>query len=612
MKKAMRNKLVMATLALSVLSLGFGALSFNSASATEQKPTPTTFEMEGGASVRTEVPSGIRFTTWVNTGWMQAISDENAYFGTIIAPTTEYKGAETDFKHPTDASYTVQDIKHTNKANWKTDGEYTILRAVLTEIPEEYYGTEIIARSYLHADLTNDGEANPTYTYAEEAQSRSIAEVAYKAVQDKKDAEFLKTILTETMAVKLSATELELNVNEAKTVTAEIEYPFSAKLQETENLLNWSTTWTSSDEAVATVKDGKIVGVNEGMATITVKIGEKESTVAVNVSRAWNVIEDFASESAKAAIATVGAGTIDRNTTNSTAQYHTEVKDITGASRYGVVSAKPVADGLADGTKRNYRGSDHNIYIINSQIYKGNVEGIKNMAAGGKPSSGTWSSSSNKETYRERWFLNQEWDYLSVWIYVEDETPNSTLTEIEMMARYGQAKQNVPMKTWYEFKIDKHILFGRYDKDIGNIFSGNYSLIEFAYGSNPSAELLKLTQNCRVYFDSISLEKYDNEQAFTKVSVIDVETGAEVTALESNKTYKVQLFVGETVINSANITAENGGKIKNKTWTAVEDGFTFVYEGTSAGYDNGVYASFAYTDTSTGITYRARLLMKMA
>ena len=58
------------------LSLGIGVATVNTAMAEE---TAATFEMVAGASVRTDNPSGIRFTTVVNDAYKATLSAEYDY-----------------------------------------------------------------------------------------------------------------------------------------------------------------------------------------------------------------------------------------------------------------------------------------------------------------------------------------------------------------------------------------------------------------------------------------------------------------------------------------------------------------------------------------------------
>ena len=76
--------------------------------------------------------------------------------------------------------------------------------------------------------------------------------------------------------VLLDKQNLTLQVGYSKTLVA-TGYP--------DNAANKKVTWTSSDEKVATVdKNGKVVGVKEGKATITVKTDDGGKTASCNVT----------------------------------------------------------------------------------------------------------------------------------------------------------------------------------------------------------------------------------------------------------------------------------------------------------------------------------------
>ena len=79
--------------------------------------------------------------------------------------------------------------------------------------------------------------------------------------------------------VTLDPTELSLYTGESKTLTATVE-PADAT--------NQDVTWSSSDDAIATVKDGTVTAVGAGEATITVTTadGGKQATCKVKVTQA--------------------------------------------------------------------------------------------------------------------------------------------------------------------------------------------------------------------------------------------------------------------------------------------------------------------------------------
>lgn len=74
--------------------------------------------------------------------------------------------------------------------------------------------------------------------------------------------------------VKITSTVTEVTVGKTITLKAEV-LPADAT--------NKTVTWTSSDNTVATVKDGVVTGVKAGEATITASAGGKNATVKVTV-----------------------------------------------------------------------------------------------------------------------------------------------------------------------------------------------------------------------------------------------------------------------------------------------------------------------------------------
>lgn len=75
-------------------------------------------------------------------------------------------------------------------------------------------------------------------------------------------------------SVTLDATELTLEVGDTETLTAEV-LP--------ENATDKSVKWTSSDESIASVRNGKVTAVEVGTAVITATSGEKSASCTVTV-----------------------------------------------------------------------------------------------------------------------------------------------------------------------------------------------------------------------------------------------------------------------------------------------------------------------------------------
>ena len=78
-------------------------------------------------------------------------------------------------------------------------------------------------------------------------------------------------------SVSLNVTSIKLNEGDQTTLTATVN---------PSNATNKNVTWTSSDNAVATVANGKVTAVKAGTATITVKTedGNKTATCTVTVT----------------------------------------------------------------------------------------------------------------------------------------------------------------------------------------------------------------------------------------------------------------------------------------------------------------------------------------
>lgn len=124
----------------------------------------------------------------------------------------------------------------------------------------------------------------------------AMAAVAFVACQPKDTTVYVES-------VKLDQTAVTLNVGETVTLTATV-LP--------ENAATKTVTWSSSDESVATVANGKVTAVKIGNATITVKTtdGEKTATCAVTVKAIdWTAVytETYDANPIRTAFNTEGA-----------------------------------------------------------------------------------------------------------------------------------------------------------------------------------------------------------------------------------------------------------------------------------------------------------------
>ena len=141
--------------------------------------------------------------------------------------------------------------------------------------------------------------------------------------------------------VKLSQTKLNLVAGgETATLTATVN---------PDNATDKTVTWTSDNEAVATVKDGVVTPVAEGKATITAKAGNKTATCTVTVASATIEVTDITLDKttltlAISATATLKATVAPDDATDKTVTWETSDKTIATVAD-GVVTA--VAAGTA-------------------------------------------------------------------------------------------------------------------------------------------------------------------------------------------------------------------------------------------------------------------------
>jgi len=103
----------------------------------------------------------------------------------------------------------------------------------------------------------------------------SVEGLSMMVLYDQSEAEYTP----EVTSITVTADSLAINPGETKTVTA------YAKDQNDRVLLGEKLTWTSSDEAVATVSNGKIIGKSEGTAIITVEAGSVKAELEVIVEK---------------------------------------------------------------------------------------------------------------------------------------------------------------------------------------------------------------------------------------------------------------------------------------------------------------------------------------
>lgn len=216
-----------------------------------------------GGSVRLSTPAGLRFQSKVSEKDLSL----NATFGTLIIPKEVLGNSEltidTDkVRNVEQTVWATENVKVSNPQQYEEGYEY--FNAVLTEIPEEHYGTVIVARSYVCVD--------GVYYYSETIE-RSIAQVAAYALQDGYTEETLRTYVDTALkneAVQISLTSM---ANVGKEITLDLV-----------GNKGYVAIWTVSDESVASIdKNGKLIGKSVGEIVVTAKIGNKTAQITVSV-----------------------------------------------------------------------------------------------------------------------------------------------------------------------------------------------------------------------------------------------------------------------------------------------------------------------------------------
>ncbi len=295
MKKMNIKKLLVSTLAVATLGVCAGGIAVASndyvtASAETIIPTPATFEMRAGASVRTTADAGIRFSTYISKAWIDGLKAEHSVeVGTLVIPQrmltdTNENGTldNADFHRGTSG---VLDIVHEDEGKWIDCGEYWKVNAVVYGIPADELATTLAAKSYVSIDyLLEDGvtvdpsdETLINGYYAENPQVRSIGSVASKALAAGETGSFLEQTVAgifEEVAFTVDGDAVSGEYALYKNSTAEIALTGVAKecLAETPIMADYTFALASDNEEAATVTDG-VLSYVEGTANITAKIG---------------------------------------------------------------------------------------------------------------------------------------------------------------------------------------------------------------------------------------------------------------------------------------------------------------------------------------------------
>ena len=325
MKKRTLYSIVVSLALFAVMFITCGLIGVTGnkdAYAETSKPETLTFAMRSGASIKYSDPSGIRFTTYVNSDYYNSlVEDEKAFhFGTIYAPATAYSGSIDDFTHASEVENGVSDIKIDKDMYWGADTvndvEYMTYNTVqlYSESARNngYYGVKMLAKSYVWIDENGNGlEDAGEYTYVANGVVRSIAQVAASALADGNDSEYIDAIpgyaLNAKNLVGSNDTAVTVNgftyhkdgANSLDSSRNNQDYIYlpsggTADFSYTPALLHtgdymtaasdYAVTYGSGNDSVFTVDGGTITAVGAGTASLTAGVGTRVVAPVTTVS----------------------------------------------------------------------------------------------------------------------------------------------------------------------------------------------------------------------------------------------------------------------------------------------------------------------------------------
>lgn len=156
-----------------------------------------------------------------------------------------------------------------------TEGERVTLNATVD--PESLAAMAVSFESSDESVVTIDKNANRSCELVAVKEGSATITASYGSLKATCEVTVVKKVV-EVTGITLDKEVLALVTGESETLTATV-IPDDAT--------DPTVTWSSSDERIATVKDGVVTGVAVGLATITATAGDKSATCAVTVSEAY-------------------------------------------------------------------------------------------------------------------------------------------------------------------------------------------------------------------------------------------------------------------------------------------------------------------------------------
>ena len=155
------------------------------------------------------------------------------------------------------------------------EGESVTLKATIE--PESIISEVVKWKSSDESVVTLKDGGNRTAKLTAVKEGKATITASYLGATATCEVTVVKKVV-EVTGITLDKEVLALVTGESETLTATV-IPDDAT--------DPTVTWSSSDERIATVKDGVVTGVAVGLATITATAGDKSATCAVTVSEAY-------------------------------------------------------------------------------------------------------------------------------------------------------------------------------------------------------------------------------------------------------------------------------------------------------------------------------------
>ena len=202
---------------------------------------------------------------------------------------------------------TVATVDENGMVTAVADGECVITAYVVSDTDDTAVDTEVADSETVDNASTDDSDATASEPVVEDSESAESAEIAeseqvfepleqetaeseeiadtevldpdFATLMEDLKAETKVVVTTKVDAITLSQNEGIMNVGKSVTLTATV--------TPEEIAADTTVTWSSSDEAVATVdSNGKVTAVATGNATITATAGEESATCDITVQKA--------------------------------------------------------------------------------------------------------------------------------------------------------------------------------------------------------------------------------------------------------------------------------------------------------------------------------------